>query len=312
MSKKAYFYIDDTIWVLRDLTRNRPKSLFDTPLLKVLKTAHDKYGTKVQLNLFYRTDYFYGNDEFSLADVTDAYKSEWEEASDWLKLAFHAKQEFPDYPHVNATYEDIRDLFKAIEKEVFRFAGEKSFTYGVCPHWLPVSKDGVRALYDCGVRLLDVTSGKTSEYNGDPSSLPYGHALRLLNNRQPETKVFARISEVGGQDSAIEHSVCGYNHFSTEKNYDRFSLDTVLDKETGMFFKKYCTAPCLNLTAYNDLEKEFGKVIDKEFLGICDHEQYFYEDYLAYQPDYADKIYKMSEILTNAGYEFFFAEELVK
>ena len=312
MAKKAYFYIDDTIWVLRDLTRTAPASLFDVPLLNVLKKAHDKYGVKAQLNLFYRTDYFYGNDEFTLADVTDAYKSEWEEASDWLKLAFHAKEEFPDYPHINATYQDVYDLFKDIEKEVLRFAGEKSFTYAVCPHWLPVSKPGVEALYDCGVRLLDATSGKTSEYNGDPMSLPYGHALRLLNNRQPETKVFSRIARVGGKDTAIERSICGYNHFETEDIYDRYSFDAVPDSETGMLFKTFCTAPCLNLTAYDKLEEEFAKVTDKEFLGICDHEQYFYEDYLAYQPDYAEKIYKMGEILTKAGYEFFFIEELVK
>ena len=56
MDKKSYFYIDDTIWVLRDLTRTRPASLFDMPLIKVLKEAHDKYGLKTQLNLFYRTD----------------------------------------------------------------------------------------------------------------------------------------------------------------------------------------------------------------------------------------------------------------
>lgn len=307
MTKKAYFYIDDTIWVLRDLTRTRPASLFDVPLLKVLKEAHEKYGVKTQLNLFYRTDYFYGNDEFSLSDVTDRYKKEWESASGWLKLAFHAKQEFPDYPHINATYKDVYDIFKAIEKEVFRFAGENSFTYGTCPHWLPVSKEGVKALCDCGVRLLDATVGETREYDGDPASLPYGHALRLLNNRQPETKVFTR----GGADTAIARSICGYNHFTSEEDCDRFSLKYLHDKETGMYFKKFCTAPCLNLTMYDKLEEEFAKVTDKEFLGICDHEQYFYEDYLAYQPDYAEKIYKMGEIMNRNGYEFIFAEDLL-
>ena len=58
--KKAYFFIDDTIWVFRDLTRKRPASLFDNPFMKMLKGAHDKYGMKVQLNVFYRTDTYYG------------------------------------------------------------------------------------------------------------------------------------------------------------------------------------------------------------------------------------------------------------
>lgn len=307
MTKKAYFYIDDTIWVLRELTRTKPKSMFDVPLFKVLKKAHDTYGTKVQMNLFYRTDYFYGTDEFTLADVTDAYKAEWESASDWLKLAFHAKEEFPDYPHVNAKYEDVYGLFKAIEKEVFRFAGQKSFTYGTCPHWLPVSEAGVRALYDCGVRILDVTVGDASEYNGDPGSLPYGHAARLLNNRQPETRVFTR----GGRDVAIARSVCAYNHFEEKDNVCEKTLGTVPDEKTGMKFKQYCST-CLNLMNLDEVEDEFNKLLGNEFIGICNHEQYFYEDYFAYQKDYADKIYKMSEILTQNGYEFFFAEELVK
>ena len=306
MNKKAYFYIDDTIWALRDLTRTRPKSLFEVPLLSALKNAHDKYGTKVQLNLFYRTDYFYGNDEFTLADVTDAYKAEWEAASDWLKLAFHAKEEFPDYPHVNATYQDVYDLFKAIEKEVFRFAGEKSFTYGTCPHWLPVSEAGVRALYDCGVRIMDVTVGDVEEYNGNPESLPYGHAARLLNNRQPETKVFTR----GGRDTAISRSVCAYNHFTDEQNSEMKTLNTLLDDATGMRFKQYCSTT-INLLKFDELEEEFEKLIENDYIGICDHEQYFYEDYFAYQPDYVEKIYKMSEILTRNGFEFIFAEDLI-
>ena len=98
MSKKAFFFIDDVIWMFRDLTRQRPASIFEHHFLKSLKEIHDKTGLKVQMNLFFRTDYFYGNDEFSLADMTDAYKAEFEANSDWLKFAFHAKEEFPDYP----------------------------------------------------------------------------------------------------------------------------------------------------------------------------------------------------------------------
>ena len=67
--KKAYFYIDDTIWVMRDIARQKPASLFDNPFMNMLKTAHDRYGVKTQLNMFYRTDYFYGNDEFTLSEM---------------------------------------------------------------------------------------------------------------------------------------------------------------------------------------------------------------------------------------------------
>ena len=307
--KKAYFYIDDTVWVFRDLARQKPASLFDNPFIKMLKTAHEKYGVKVQLNLFYRTDYAYGYDEFSLAEMPDTYKAEFEAASDWLKMAFHAKEEFPDYPHINADYEDIKRLFKDIEREVFRFAGEKSFTYATCPHWLPVSKDGIKALRDCGVKLMDAThSDSVEDYNGDPNSLPYGHAFRLLQNRKPETKVFTRES----RDVAIARSACGYNHLLTT-NPAALAKDFSVhyDKETDMLFKTFFST-CLNLTPYEEFDEEFAPLLGNEYIGICDHEEYFYEDYAAYQPDYADKIYKMGEILKNNGYEFFFMEELAK
>lgn len=304
--KKAYFYIDDTIWVLRDLTRTNPASIFDVPLFKALKKGHDEYGLKVQMNLFYRTDSFYGYDEFSLAEVPDTYKSEFEEASDWLKFAFHALEEFPDYPHVNATYEDTKWLFESIKREVYRFAGEKSFAWAVCPHWLPMSKAAVKALYDSGVKVLDVTCGDTFEYDGNPDSLPYGHAARLLNNRQPETKVFSR----GGRDVAIDRSICGYNHISLD-DYRKIicNFEFIHDEETNMDFKPFGCA-CLNLIPYDEIESDFSKVVGRDYIGICDHEQYFYPDYFNYQPDYDEKIYKMCEILKENNYEFFFLQEI--
>ena len=79
MNKKAYFYIDDVVWPFRDITREKPKSIFAQTHLKMLKEAHDKYGMKVVLNAFYRTDYYYGDDEFTLAEMTDAYKAEWKQ-----------------------------------------------------------------------------------------------------------------------------------------------------------------------------------------------------------------------------------------
>ncbi len=49
MNKKTYFYFDDVIWLFRDLTREKPKSIFDHYYLKIFKEAHEKYGMKVQM-----------------------------------------------------------------------------------------------------------------------------------------------------------------------------------------------------------------------------------------------------------------------
>lgn len=308
MSKKAYFFIDDTIWVLRDIARQRPATIFDNPFMKMLKHAHDTYGMKVQLNLFYRTDTYYKYDEFNLSEVPDTYKEEWKANSDWLKLAFHALQEFPDYPHLNARYEDTFRIFKDIEKEVIRFAGKDSFVYTVCPHWAPMSKEAVKALADCGVGLLHTTYGDSSEYNGDPYSLPYGHAARLLNNRQPEARVFTRLG--GGED--ISASICAYNHLEEEVAQTiNDKNEGILDKETGVIFKPFGEIT-LNIYTYDELESVFAPFVDWGFLGICVHEQYFYDDYFAYQPDYAAKINKMCEIALANGYTFVNGDEIIE
>ena len=310
VEKYAHFLIDDVIWVLRDVTRQRPKSLFDNPFLSMLKQAWENYGVKTQLNLFYRTSSFYGNDEFTLADMPDTYKAQWQEASSWLKLGFHAKEEFPDYPLVNARYEDVKSLFETVRGHVFRFAGEGSFTYGYCPHWNSVSEAGVKALFDCGVRIMDVSVGDATDYNGDPDSLPYGHALRLLNNRQPETRVYSR----GGPDVAINNSICAYNHLTQaqlEQTWNNCSY--ILDTRTGMALKKFhMPQQTLNLMKLGEVKENLSALAGNEYIGICTHEQYFYPDYLSYQPDYADKIYEMGKCLKENGYIFLFPEELVR
>ncbi len=307
--KKCYFYIDDVIWIFRDLARQKPKSIFDHHFLATLKKAHDMYGLKAQLNVFYRTDFYYGMDEFTLAEMPDTYKAEWEANSDWLRLAVHSLQEFPDYPFVNADYDDVKKVFKLIEKEVIRFAGEKTFTYAVNTHWLPVSKDGCKAFKDCGAILLGASVGNREEYNGDASSLPYGHAQRLLNNRKPETGVFTRPS----RDASIAKSICGYNHFTQEiSDATLHNLTYYTDEELGLKLKRFCSGPILNLTPADEIENELTAYIGNEFIGCATHEQYFFPEYFAYQSDSEEKVLRHAKYLTENGYEYFFIEEIIK
>lgn len=310
-AKTACYYTDDVIWLFRDLTRKRPAKAFDHPFLKGLKNVHDKYGLKVQLNLFYRTDYFYGMDEFSLADMTDAYKAEFQSASNWLKFGFHALQEFPDYPWVNADYADVAKCLKMIHDEVTRFAGDNMFARAVIPHWVPMSKDGCRALADGGIRVVYATTGVRSAYPDDPDSLPYGHAFRLLNNRKPETALFTRLSN----NAAIAASICGYNHITEEQNdLTQQAFKFVWDPETKLAFREFCSrsVTCINLHTLESLTKDFAGLLGSDFIGYGNHEQYFYRDYLMYQPDYMEKVELAAKILHDAGYVFSFMEDAME
>ncbi|MBR3847923.1 MAG: hypothetical protein IKM21_01375 [Oscillospiraceae bacterium] len=309
MNKKAFFFIDDVIWVFRDLTRNRPNSMFDHPFLKIFKDSHEKYGLKVQFNIFYSTDTYYGNDIFTLAEMTDAYKKEWEDAASWLKLAFHSRKEFPDYPYINASYQDVYDDFKMVEKEVFRFASEKNLAKATTPHWRPISREACLAIRDCGIKLLSATYGRKIEYNNDPSSLPYGHAARLLCNRKPETAIFIRETK----DAAITKSLCGYNHITEEqRNLTRDNADVICDEKTGLYFKDLLgNGVVLNLLRDDNLIEAMTPHMDIAFYCYGSHEQYFYPEYFAYQPDYENKVMMSAKLLSENGYEFIFAEDLV-
>lgn len=309
--KKVAYYCDDVIWLYRDLARQRPGSLFDNPFMKMLKEAHDKYGFKVQLNSFYRTDFFYGTDEFTLAEMPDAWKDEWQANRDWLKIGFHSLQEFPDYPFINAGYDDMRKVVEMIRREVSRFAGEGVFTYGAVCHWGSCSKDACRALKDLGFKVVLATCGPRRAYNGDPSSLPYGHAMRLLQNRKRETALYSRLSE----DTAISSSIGGYNNLTYAQAKRTFGVfDCVRDGATGLCFKEVedfqPLAAGINLYNVESMTAAFKKVLGNEFVIYGNHEQYFYRDYLAYQRDYAEKFLTAAKLLNESGYEYFFFEEL--
>lgn len=310
MNKKAFFFIDDVVWVFRDLTRQKPKNLFDNPFLALLKEAHDKYGLKTQLNVFYQTDRYYGNDDFNLSEMTDIYKKEWEENSDWLKFGFHARQEFPDYPYINADYDHVYEDYKLIENEIIRFAGKNIIAKATTPHWRPISKEACLALRDCGIKLLSATYGKKIEYDGDASSLPYGHSQRLLCNRKKETAIFIRNTN----DTAIARSLCGYNHITEEeRERTQNNLEYITDSETGLLFKSLGTDTygCLNLINKAEVLEHFSNLTDREFFIYGTHEQYFYPDYFAYQEEYPEKILLAAKLLNEKGYEFIFSQDII-
>ena len=303
-------YVDDCIWFLRDLARQRPKSIFDHPFLGGFRKVHEATGLKVQFNLFYRTDFFYGMDEFTLAEVPDDYKVEFQANADWIKFGFHSLQEFPDYPWINADYDDVAKCLKMIRGEVARFAGDNMFARALIPHWVPMSKEGVRALVDGGIKILYATAGKRYAYNGNPDVLPYGHSFRLESNRKPETALYTRDAYM----ASLAASICGYNHIESEKN-ERIRKENryVFDPDTGMAFRDFCTRPmsCINIHSLDQLKVDLDVVKDANFVGYGNHEQYFFRDYLAYQPEYMEKEMLCARTLRERGHRFVFMEDLV-
>ena len=309
--KRAAFYIDDVIWTLRDLAAMKPKSCWDHPFLKHLKECHEKHGLKVQLNLFYRDDFYYGVKaaQFTLKDMPDTWKTEFQAAKSWLKFGFHSLQEYPDYPWINASYDDVATTWKLLAGEVERFAGSGMFAVSVVPHWGPMSKEGCIALKDCGAKVVWVSRGRRWAYDGNRSILPYGHGMRIENQRKPETAVYWRAG--GGDDISV--SACGYNHFDdAQVEKTRGTYNWIRDNATGVNFKALSSGgPCLNLWKLEDIPVAFEKTADTELNIYATHEQYFFKDYFAYQPDYCEKTFVAAKWIRDHGYEYIFMEDSV-
>lgn len=152
--KKYSFFIDDNIFFLKDLTRNRPASVFEHFYLANLKRLHEKYGTKFLLNLFKGDQ----NSGFMLDEMPDIYREEFNANKDWLRFSFHAAFDKTHYFAAkdciaSTAAEFIRD-YRYVEREVLRFAGEGAFLVPQIIHYVDSSLEIKKFLYDEGVRFL--------------------------------------------------------------------------------------------------------------------------------------------------------------
>ena len=120
---------------------------------------HDEFDVKVDFYVYFSTD------GFDLTKMPVKYKTEWQENSDWMKLNFHAlHHEPPKMPYLNATYHEMKNDFLLVADEICRFAGHDSLSTITAIHWGDATRDGCRALRDCGVRgLVSKFGGKTDE-----------------------------------------------------------------------------------------------------------------------------------------------------
>lgn len=152
---------DDNIVFLWDINQNQDTyiSIFDNSYLAMYKKAHDLYGAKVHLNLFYEMpeecSYFeVKRGYFDLSMMTDRFKEEWQANSDWLKLNFHAKSDEPACPYKDTDYNRIYEDCKKVQQEIIRFAGKETLSEETTIHWGACTYEGVQAVRDLGIKIL--------------------------------------------------------------------------------------------------------------------------------------------------------------
>ncbi|NLX98370.1 MAG: hypothetical protein GXY83_19605 [Rhodopirellula sp.] len=168
-------YIDDHSFFFRDICRKNYKSIFDCFYLAKLRELHRNFGAKINLNCFHTTP----ERDFRLSMFPDKYKPEFEDNADWLRLAFHSENEFPDIPYLNATPEKLAADFDLVAGELKRIAGS-GYTAGLQIHWADVPPDCYQVLADRGVKMLatrgrkrDSTDRKICDYHLPDDVLEY-------------------------------------------------------------------------------------------------------------------------------------------
>ena len=272
---------DDNILFLADITANQDRytSIFDNPYLAVYKKAHDLYGAKVHLNLFYEFDreaaarFHSERADFNLSMMTDRFKSEWEANAHWLKLAFHSRKEMPGRPYDFDEPETIIADYQAVRREVFRFAGEATFSGDVTTtHFGTANRPCVEALRDLGMKAL--TGYFELDAKGDPL-VAYYAPIPLI--KHVGERDFWRDNEVGMTFGRIDRVT------------NSKSLACIME----------------------DLHAIMAHPHRGGFVSIMIHEQYFYEDYRNHLSDFEARVLEPARLLFENGYRGCFIKEAV-
>ncbi len=259
--------IDDNIWFLRDIQQNREQyhSLFDNPYLGFLKQVNAEYGTKIHLNLFYQTD------GFNLSDFTDQYKNEWKANADWLRLSFHALQEFPDMPYVNAGYDEVKGDCDLVMREIKRFAGQEVMHSVTTIHWGEATVEGSRAMRDAGY------VGQVGYFNVDDNLPAVSYYLTAPQRRHLKKRFVWR---------------------DTAEDITFVRASIVID-----------TKKLEDIAPHLDSHEKSGH--KPPYLDLLVHEQYFYPFYFNHQPDFRDKILTAVRWARENGYTPQFLSESI-
>ncbi len=264
-SKPRYrFSIDDNSFWLRDVTQQDYASLYDCFYLAILRDLNQKYGAKFTLNIYYETD-----DGFQIKDFPEKYRGEFEEAADWLVLAFHAYANEPDRPYQYATAEKLAADMDLVESEIVRFAGEATLAPPTVIHWGMVLPTVLPMLYDRGVRAL---SGF-----GHPSS--YGYDVNYWLDHE-------RAEYLAYHDALKDFS-----------NGIVFSKVDIVCNNT----------PVEQIEP--TLQAVFDDDDQAEIMDLFTHEQYFWPFWQRYIPDHGDRLDAAIRFVTERGYEPVFLHE---
>jgi len=212
---------------------------------------------------------YYETEGFNLSEMPDRFRSEWRAGADWMRLTFHARANDPDRPYLYASAEQIRRDYRLVTREIERFAGPELISPFTTIHWGAATLAAGRALRQEGVRGL---VGYFEERDGLPRVAYY-----LFT---PQWR----------------HLLARDYWKDTREDLIFLRHDLVIN-----------TVPLEGIVPH--LERVAADPHQAEVLELMIHEQYFYPDYVAYQPDFRQRVERAIRWATERGYRPAFYEE---
>jgi len=214
---------------------------------------------------------YYQTDGFNLSQMTAKYRSEWKDNADWLHLSFHALQNDPDRPYITAGYDEVRRDCEMVKEQISRFAGEEVMGPVTTLHWGAATIDGCRALRDCGYKAL------AGYFVVEKEKEPVSYYLS-------EDKKLNLSKRIAWKDTSEDIIFSRINIV-----INSYKLDEIV--------------PYLDAIK-NDPHRS-------AFMEVMIHEQYFHPTYVAYQPDFREKVIKTIRWVTDNGYKPAFLNEVL-
>jgi hypothetical protein len=256
------FSVDDNIQFLRDLGSNpkRYPSLFDHWYLAFWRRMHEDHGSKIHLNIYYQTV----TRDFTLRQMPEKWREEWEENSDWLHLSFHALQDQPNRIYKDASYQQIATDYDLVVGEIRRFAGDSVLSKTTTIHWGEAPRDACRALYDRGIRVLIAIFRR--EFGGECTT---GYYL-------PE--------------AVKDHANNRDCHYDPETDLIFITEDATVNNLAPEEVEPW-------------LDRQAADPHTAELMELLIHEQYFRKDLSLYQPDVKEKVARSLQWATARGYQ---------
>jgi hypothetical protein len=121
-SKYMHISIDDVNTILKELTEGSFNSIYEHKVLRFFKELHERYGAVFSLYCYYENQ---ETPEWTLENMTEGFKKEFEEAAVWLKFGFHALNSKTKYDDSINTEEAVKH-YDSFIRLAEAFAGSSS------------------------------------------------------------------------------------------------------------------------------------------------------------------------------------------